>query len=660
VAGEGDVVKNEIIRQLAAFDDEALALLANKGLVRRAAKDLEKGTAVVIESDDAETLRVRVEDVTVTFDAGGPAKARCGCPARENCRHVIMACLWLKAQPVEEAVAAPAASDPLTWKSLVRWCGKRVALAGAELRPYEIASDGKWFVVRFPEIGETVRLLPDNPLATALCTCKTEACKHAAGALIVFGKIEVEAEAPAPPPATQPPRTRAEVLESTMNLFAELLTIGLSQLSDSTRQRLATLAVSAHGVDLPRLSLALRSIADDVRLMLARDARWDSSRLFLSLARTYALCHALQHSGIARPDLEGAHRSCYEDVRSLDAYGLGAYKWQTASGYRGLTLLFWSPSANDWLTWSDARPASQQFDPEARLFGEPPWQGAGSPCELSRSHVRLTHARKNGQNRLSSSSKTTALPVDATVPRWLDFGTRAFDDWPALRAYAATTQPVGLELSRPNATFVVLRSSDWGKPVFDPLHQQLRRPILDVNGDELTMVAQFREGDERAVRALETLRPSKAKIWGVVARLTVGSELLLWPISFLTDAKPAIAFLDLPEQPSTKQPIAHGPQAEEDLDAQDEDEPPASSGIPSIHELIAQTESIAERGVMSLATTLHDSVAALATKMDASGLRTLGREAESVCTATTTAQRAEHLLRARYIADVSQSIARST
>jgi hypothetical protein len=33
------------------------------------------------------------------------------------------------------------------------------------------------------------------------------------------------------------------------------------------------------------------------------------------------------------------------------------------------------------------------------------------------------------------------------------------------------------------------------------------------------------------------------KIWGFVARLAVGSEFLLWPISFLTDGKPAIAFL---------------------------------------------------------------------------------------------------------------------
>ena len=46
---------------LAAFDDEALAGLANKGLVRRARKDLETIRPKVLEpGDSAERLRVEV------------------------------------------------------------------------------------------------------------------------------------------------------------------------------------------------------------------------------------------------------------------------------------------------------------------------------------------------------------------------------------------------------------------------------------------------------------------------------------------------------------------------------------------------------------------------------------------------------------------------
>ena len=81
---------------LAAFDDEALAGLANKGLVRRARKDLETIRPKVLEpGDSAERLRVEVADAVAEL-ALPPAHSRCDCPASGICRHILAALIFVK------------------------------------------------------------------------------------------------------------------------------------------------------------------------------------------------------------------------------------------------------------------------------------------------------------------------------------------------------------------------------------------------------------------------------------------------------------------------------------------------------------------------------------------------------------------------------------
>src|SRR5947209_4532970 len=80
---------------LAAFDDDALAALANKGLVRRARKDLETSQPEIVESADEDRLRLEVGDALVEI-AMPVAQSRCGCPAGGICRHILAAVIFLK------------------------------------------------------------------------------------------------------------------------------------------------------------------------------------------------------------------------------------------------------------------------------------------------------------------------------------------------------------------------------------------------------------------------------------------------------------------------------------------------------------------------------------------------------------------------------------
>lgn len=77
---------------LRSFDETGLVALANKGLVRRAAKDLQS-TALQVEETDAAII-VRGPDFTVTMPPEGPAKARDDTKATGITRQVLMATMF--------------------------------------------------------------------------------------------------------------------------------------------------------------------------------------------------------------------------------------------------------------------------------------------------------------------------------------------------------------------------------------------------------------------------------------------------------------------------------------------------------------------------------------------------------------------------------------
>jgi hypothetical protein len=81
--------------QLRRWDDDTFAALANRGLLRRAGKDLESSTPVVVaESESA--LDLEFAGHRLRFDARGPGQATCSCPTSGVCQHVLAVALWLQ------------------------------------------------------------------------------------------------------------------------------------------------------------------------------------------------------------------------------------------------------------------------------------------------------------------------------------------------------------------------------------------------------------------------------------------------------------------------------------------------------------------------------------------------------------------------------------
>lgn len=609
---------------VAALDDSALEALASKGLLRRAQKDLERGIPVHIKREDPGALYITVDQFEVALPEAGPAKAKCSCPAAGVCQHVLTAVLFIQREGTtvekndEGSRLAPADEKQMlsfTREQLEDWAGKasfRAALQIASQSAVEIDS-GRGLVIRFPSINAQCHYASGGGLDGIIVSGNAKDEKRiAVAAVIAFQKFKgLTWESPEGLSSTSvesegAPRSRSEVLAITGQLLAEVLENGLARVSSSTQQRFATLAVSATGVNLPRLALLLRSLSDECALVVARDARSDLGRMFNRMAQANALCSALLQGGAdPRPDLVGWHRTRYDEVGHLDLFGIAAWPWRTASGYAGLTLLFWDAVGKRWNSWSESRPShqSKDFQPLARFTQPGPWEGAESPRQLARSCFRLMNARRNPSNRLSGSSKSRVL-VTGTV-KLNDLALRTITDWTQLQQPVDSQVALGLKESNPLDSIFALKPAAWAHRGYNAVTQVFSWMLLDSQQRPLMMEVAFEQFSEPAIKYLEGVAVESlqaAVIIGRVQRTPRG--LSLHPFSIhLQNGDVSHLHIDNAKVNSALNPAGAENNEDEEFDGEEENESSIALS-PSVGRLLDEVDEallvMAETGIAGI------------------------------------------------------------
>lgn len=334
------------------------------------------------------------------------------------------------------------------------------------------------------------------------------------------------------------PRLQAEVLVSVRDLLASMITTGLAHPSPQMRERLLTLSVSATGTHLPRLAHLLRSLADDVSLILVRDAKADTARLLDRLVTASVLALAIAAAGKRpAPSLVGQPRTEYIPVGNLTLAGLGAFPWRTASGFEGLTVLFWEAGQQRVLTWSNSRPISNagRFDIGQIFRSETIWRGGPAAEQLARSRFVLRDARLNGLGRLSASQQSTIGDISPFSVESLDFGCRAMTDWHALATYLRRTSSLGLREPDPQSRWVVLQPRRWGERVFNELQQRFSWSLVDQHGASLEVSLPWADIHEKSIEFLEAVKPDRDQLTAVVVRVSITEgQVFFEPLTLLS------------------------------------------------------------------------------------------------------------------------------
>jgi hypothetical protein len=535
------------IRAAAALlDDDALAALANRGLVRRARRDLDARPPTLV-GEAGGRVELDVEGCRVAVDER-PAASTCTCPAQGVCRHILTALMFLAGLPLAASADVPAETPVadvevagLTLEEINRWAGaalarraRREIAAGLIVRPGAGGAGGPILVLALPDWGIECRYFAGAGLAGMLCAChEPSPCVHRVAA--VLGHRVARGVDPAPEAAdaleasVEAPRTRAEVCSGVRVTCAEIVGMGLSRLSPSSVERLRTLSTSAHGVDLPRLERVVRALADEIDRWLGRGPTASDEEVISRAALAATLARALGNP--APPaELIGQHRGRYERVHDLDLVGVGARAFRSPSGYRGLTVHFWDSRARVWSSWTDARPESTAgFDPVQRFTGPGPWSGCESPAVASTSQIRLHGAWRSRARRISGRDSTrmaalgptTSVVLPAPVTRWSE-----------LVKQARVALVSGLSEADEGAALALIRPRAWRPAFFDQVAQRLERPVLDEAGQQIALAIPHGPDTKAALTDLETLAPGEGTL--VFGRLGIqAGALVLAPISVI-------------------------------------------------------------------------------------------------------------------------------
>lgn len=647
MAAAGDLVtgaselQRELRRMLAAFDDDALAALANKGLLRRAAKDLEKEMPTVAEQS-AEAMVLAVGEHRVRIDRGGPAQAKCTCPATTTCQHVLTTILALQRLPVRDDGAAVAAEDGAAAPDAAGLHEALMAIDAEALRAHAGAQGHRWAVQFARDFDLQQHLRVEAKRAVVITLLRPHLVAHFAGggveAMVVDGmprNVEKHRAAvvlvyqrahgrelgddeaaprgrqahldlgadwtPALATADEVFGARTRLCSAVQQLAGECLAIGICHLSPQVQQRFATLAVWAQGAELPRLTRLLRRVADHVDLLLQRAGAADEHRLLDDLAIVCGLAAALAHAaaaGKAPTALVGSARSHFHDVATLELLGLGARTFHSPTGHRGLTMVFWSPLDRAFATCTDARPAAMRgFDPIARYRQPGPWTGLGAPQQATGRRVTLTSARRDEHGRVAANERTHALvtPVDDAVLAAMP----AIVSWRELGPHLDEALPASLLAeARPLRQWALLRPAAFAPARFDPVRQLMEWPLLDADGSALVAMLPWHHGTRAAIRHVEGLVPAALVGAGVVAHLRrTRAAVVAEPLSLL---RPGIAqpvdclhFADADDAPPATRTSAdaNAPQSPTAATTATIDLPPA------IRDLRTLVQQLAERGV---------------------------------------------------------------
>lgn len=593
-------VHGQIVAQLSRFDDEAYAALANRGLLRRAQKDLEKQEVSVVE-EVGDSLTLGFGDHRIRFDVRGPAHAQCSCPAAGICQHIIAAAIGLQRMSQAEEQVAPAPSGEAvspaagvipagtdspqrsSESSLQSLREELLRIGVTQLRQHAGKAGYRWawqfvqdldpeeglrisgdrnIVIGFAVPRMTFRYMGGgiDSLVADVSTAQIEKYRVAA----ILGYQRAFGVAIAAPEQTGKPRSealdlgkdhagrilvsesqmdsRTRLLMSTRKLIEESISLGLSHLSQGIQERYSTLAVWAQGADYFRLALLLRRIADHVELLLGRAGGADEHRLLDELSIAYALIAALEDAsrkGLAPSHLLGRGRSKYQDTGVLELMGLGAHSWRSGSGYVGLTMLFWAPEEDAFFSCTDARPEGLGgFNPMARYKSAGPWSGLGAPAQATGRHLTLTGAQLAAAGRLSASEKTSATIRNRSDGAPFASRLKTYSNWTELERARASSRRSLLSEPDPMKDWFVLQPSKSAPAKFDSARQVMVWPLHDAEGAVVLAELAYSEHTAHAIGRVEALA---ADGWPagtlLVARLrSQGGGIIADPLSLVRSA----------------------------------------------------------------------------------------------------------------------------
>lgn len=558
-----------------SYDEDALCVFANPGLLRRARKDVE-GDKVSLDSENAEQGTFTSDEQQVCLPATGIQQAQCSCPANGACKHILAAILWLQSNgsashSETESVASIDPLEDLLNLNSAQLC-KSLGIANVRMayqffqtwqeQPLTTSITGNQLKISLPEFPEPIIYLAKAGFAGIISDLpsKQQQALHLAAIAHLFAQQQKDWQWPenAIPqdkqnqPLTADELTLVNTIEQHLN---ELLAQGLSHVSQSSARQLQMLNMSARAEGLPRLAALLRNLSQQIQQLANRHFATDERDVLFLMSRLAAHLQSLKHADIdTLSQLRKRSRRSYETKdQALNLIPLGASWWSSKTGAHGATFHFWNTDNQEWLECTNARTNNMDgsFTRLNVWHSLSLWQQ--TPDRLMLQPFTLQQPRLSEDNKLAfnaDSSATSGEPLNETSYNQLKEQI-GFTDFAQLKSYISlqNSSEEGMPFT------LMLHIDSYEEAYLDEVEQCIIWPVQDAQKNTVFLRLFWDESSQLRIEKLEQILQKKPKIRALlVSPNQQDQHLELSPFSLLIEEektghiKPLCLDFELPKR----------------------------------------------------------------------------------------------------------------
>ena len=323
---------------LLALSDGTLAALANRGIVKRAVREVAEGKGpAVTEAGDGTVTGTFADGTEVVLAPGATLeRSRCSCPASGVCRHLVMTVIAFRDQPAPAAWApwSPAEFSDDDVEALV---GSRVMAAarktfraGYRARVRRPSADDPVPTVELASC--TVRFLVPRELGYARVDAARGAREDAVALAVWAFRVADEADAGAPVVDIAVGGGGAERLaaggsgvEPVLGLLGDVLADGVANTGPALGPAVMAARAALDARNLRWPVDALDDLAGQIEAYRVRSARYRAEDVAALLAEIVARHRCVAGGGASlRPGVLGTEEAAETPLRLLRLTGLGA------------------------------------------------------------------------------------------------------------------------------------------------------------------------------------------------------------------------------------------------------------------------------------------------------------------------------------------------
>ncbi|MCM1991554.1 hypothetical protein [Oceanirhabdus seepicola] len=571
--------------------EEYIINFANKGLYKRANKEIDKGITMEYNLID-NYVHCILSDGSECDIGESYEEMRCNCPSKAICKHRIIAILLLKKEFLSEE--GDDVGEELLEKGEEKEVGKdgHVAKSGEACEGRQAFKSGevarqekfKWIekinllqllndikVSELEEIffrmnfgieysvsknssikvklydGIEVILPSKGTVKNMLCSCKDrEICSHKVEGIIAylidnefieFSKIkEILIEYM----GKNGERCISEdKLASTKKLINRISKSGLSRMPVSILEDIELEAIHCGNVELPRLEKMLRGLKSMLEGYFKKHSSFSTKGYLKHLTRIFLIISSIEKCKDYNilTNIIGEKKTKYIPIGDLHLNGIGASAWHASSGYEGLTYYFYNEEKNKLFSFNDIMPTYYDNQRQRKLsslyISQGKWNIQASMKDICRGELILSNCRVNRNNRISSSKEINGDIIRKSSISTLDFKGILYKEWRKIREDKEKNFMFSIIEREELENILLIEPNEYGEADFDQVNQRLTIEMYDQFGDIMSILVPFNKENEVLIRALERAVKKNKLGYRVLGRVyKLDGEYFIHPISF--------------------------------------------------------------------------------------------------------------------------------